>query len=712
MQNTRFSIFFVVMMLCLLPLSTAQGSDSSLLELEAYGPTHIAIECEDGACSGFSLEISGSDQVVFEDDLSWSGNASGRLTYSIEKESHATGSASIIILTSEDGFIHEHTDVNGSSGTQDGVNSIPPSDVCLDDLCENHILPTMKMSGWFESGGDSDAWLLVSDGVALVNSIVSEAPFLVEIWKERTDDSREMISRSPSVSIEGIHTHSGIAVSASSDEEAWMVLSATEQDRRSSVYAVELIASDKDGKRISPHSDQRMTTSSFSSYARGLFHFPGDFDSFTVPAGGGVEFEISSLVGHGEDESIEIYEHLLDGSISEKIDHLSGVTSHDSISLEIRIGSTIEGEWGIRVMLESESSDFSGSVGTDKSAFMGDAPNRLPSNSAESSLWPMWTVVSDQGYYSSSMLRLQGDVSDLDPIDIYLVSIESDNGTIIRSNPEMGGANIQIQELRGEDDYLIMNSTNGSQMLLPMGMHAIRVEQGSGQEGAYSFIISVNSPPEEDSGAYVDLSSQARPYYIFAGVFLLTPAFLVMLMMRKEIVSKIFGREERNTLNQEKIDSIRNKLEMGFSDSELEAALESVEGSGLISARAGFIVEKGLVNREVANLSTSTPLGDIGLWIDDSEEGAISFGMASNAVWKMTCLRLSFPHGPRSEIYEVDGEWKFHGDEILIGDLQVGECVMISIGVAPTPQIVEVEVTGRVKGEPVAIVPRKALRWE
>jgi hypothetical protein len=257
-----------------------------------------------------------------------------------------------------------------------------------------------------------------------------------------------------------------------------------------------------------------------------------------------------------------------------------------------------------------------------------------------------------------------------------------------------------------------MNSTNGSQMLLPTGMHAIRVEQGSGQEGAYSFIISVNSPPEEDLGAYVDLSSEARPYYIFAGVFLLTPAFLVILMMRKEIVSKIFGGNERNTINQEKIDSIRSKLEMGFSDSELEAALESVEGSGLISARAGFIVEKGLVNREVANLSTSTPLGDIGLWIDDGEKGIISFGMASNAVWKMACLRLSFPHGPRSEIYEVDGEWKFHGDEILIGDLRAGECVMISIRVAPAPEIVEVEVTGRVKGEPVAIVPRKALRWE
>ena len=712
MQSAPSPIYFVVAILCLVPLSAARGSDSSLLEIEAFGPTHIAIECEDGPCSGFSLEISGSDQVVFEDDLTWSGNASGRLTYSIEKESDAIGSASIITLTSEDGFIHEHTDVNGSSGTHDGVNSIPSSDICLDGLCESHVLPTKRMSGWFDSGGDSDAWLLVSNGVAMVNSILSESPFLVEIWKERTDGSREMISRGPSVSIEGLHSHSGIVVSASSDEEAWMVLSATEQDRRNSVYAVDLVTSDKDGEGTSRHADQRMTTSSFSSYGRGLFHYPGDFDSFTVPAAGGVEFEISSLVGSGGDELIEIYEHLLDGSISEKMENLSGVTSHDAISIEIRIGSTVEGEWGIRVMLESESSDFSGSAGADKSAFMGDAPNRLPNNSEESSLWPMWTVISDQGDYTSSMLRLQGEVSKSDPIDIYLVSIESHNGTMIRSDPEMGGANIQIQELRGEADYSIMNSTNGAQMLLPTGMHAIRVEQGSGQEGAYSFIISVNSPPEEDLGDYVDLSSEARPYYIFAGVFLLTPAFLVMLMMRKEIVSKIFGDNERSTINQQKIDSIRSKLEMGFSDSELEAALESVEGSGLISARAGFIVQKGLVDREFANLSTSTPLGDIGLWIDDSEKGIISFGMASNAVWKMACLRLSFPHGPRSEICEVDGEWKFHGDEILIGDLQVGECLMIPIRVRPTPEIVEVEVTGRVKGEPVAIVPRKALRWE
>ena len=118
------------------------------------------------------------------------------------------------------------------------------------------------------------------------------------------------------------------------------------------------------------------------------------------------------------------------------------------------------------------------------------------------------------------------------------------------------------------------------------------------------------------------------------------------------------------------------------------------------------------MNREVANVSTSTPLGDIGLWIDDIEKGMISFGMASNAVWKMACLRLSFPHGPRSEISEVEGEWKFHGDEILVGDLQAGDCVMISIRVSPVPEMIEVEVTGRVKGEPVAIVPRKALRWE
>ena len=176
--------------LCLVPLSAAQGGDSSIQEIDAFGPTLIAIECEDGPCSGFSLEISGSDDIIYEDDLSWSGNATGRLAYNIIKESGATGAASVVALTSDNGFIHEDGDVNASSGSKDGLNSIPASDVCLDGLCETHTIPTKKMTGWFDSGGDSDAWLLVSNGIAFVDSVISEAPFLVEIWKERADDTR------------------------------------------------------------------------------------------------------------------------------------------------------------------------------------------------------------------------------------------------------------------------------------------------------------------------------------------------------------------------------------------------------------------------------------------------------------------------------------------------------------------------------------------
>ena len=36
----------------------------------------------------------------------------------------------------------------------------------------------------------------------------------------------------------------------------------------------------------------------------------------------------------------------------------------------------------------------------------------------------------------------------------------------------------------------------------------------------------------------------------------------------------------------------------------------------------------------------------------------------------------------------------------------------LTVSTNDTPEMIEVEVTGRVKGEPVAIVPRKALRWE
>ena len=47
----------------------------------------------------------------------------------------------------------------------------------------------------------------------------------------------------------------------------------------------------------------------------------------------------------------------------------------------------------------------------------------------------------------------------------------------------------------------------------------------------------------------------------------------------------------------------------------------------------------------------------------------------------------------------------------MLGDLREGQTIMFQLKLDTIPEIVEIEFTGRVKGESVAIVPREALAW-
>ena len=47
----------------------------------------------------------------------------------------------------------------------------------------------------------------------------------------------------------------------------------------------------------------------------------------------------------------------------------------------------------------------------------------------------------------------------------------------------------------------------------------------------------------------------------------------------------------------------------------------------------------------------------------------------------------------------------------MLGDITEGQTILSQLKLDPTPEILEIEVTGRVKGESVAIVPRDALAW-
>ena len=68
----------------------------------------------------------------------------------------------------------------------------------------------------------------------------------------------------------------------------------------------------------------------------GISHEQIDVDSILVPAGGRFSYEIQIFNHEINDFSISIHEHLLNGEVSEDLGPGNGITSSETISLEIR----------------------------------------------------------------------------------------------------------------------------------------------------------------------------------------------------------------------------------------------------------------------------------------------------------------------------------------------------------------------------------------
>lgn len=706
---------FVIVLIPLLasPITYAQNVDSDVESVLVSGPTYITLICDQGSCSGHTLEVISEINSTFEDSFSWSGNAEGVLDYRVVSAPGSSGVAHARVLTSDADYIHETVDIEDSLTTAKTNNSLPITEGCIDSLCEMSKLTTKRMSGWLNTGGDRDYWLISANSSTYIEEFQSEAPVIIEIWKIASNGSRLMVERLTSSLQNGVHKISDLTVVAGSDEEIWMVVSSVEADRRDSVYMANVFVSHNEADAPEKHnnSSSRIHQPKSNYKFTGISHEQSDVDSFLIPVGGRFTYEIQ-IFNHGNNDSfISIHEHLLNGEVSEDLGPNDGITSSGAISLEIRFHVMAPMIYSGEVKLTSNSTDFSGLLISGDRVYFGDAPDNLPTDNSRINYWPEIVVDSNESGPAVTTYRLQGDVFGMDMIDTYLISINSESGSLIRAVAESGSASVQIQELTQSGTYQIKNSSNGSQLFLPMGIHAIRIEGSPQDVGAYSFILTTSQPQPLDSGVFVDLSSKATPYYIFAGLFLLAPSALVAFFMRKEIMGRILGKTSADPINKGAIESIVNELRRRESEGNLEGALMSFHGHGLTTSRASFLIEKGLPEMDISSVSVSNPMGDIGMWLDDAKKGVLTFGIYAKVDWKLACLRLSYPDGTRSKIVELSSKSIFSDDEVMLGDLREGQTIMFQLKLDTIPEIVEIEFTGRVKGESVAIVPREALAW-
>ena len=152
-----------------------------------------------------------------------------------------------------------------------------------------------------------------------------------------------------------------------------------------------------------------------------------------VPAGGRFYYEIQIFNHEINHLSVSIHEHLLNGEVSEDLGPGNGITSSEAISLEIRFHMIAPMTYSGEVELTSNSTDFSGLSSNGDLVYFGDAPNTLPQGNAEFDYWPTIVVDSNQSSPDSSTYRLQGEVFGVDMIDTYLISVNSESGSLIRA---------------------------------------------------------------------------------------------------------------------------------------------------------------------------------------------------------------------------------------------------------------------------------------
>ena len=247
------TLAIVVISLLFAPITSAQGIDSDVESALVSGPTYITLVCDQGSCSGYTLEVISDLNSTFEDSFSWSGDVEGVLDYRIVRAPGASGFAQARILTSDVDYIHETEDLGGSMMLANLNNSLPIIDSCTDSLCEMSKLTTKRMSGWLNSGGDSDYWLISANSSTYIEEFQSEAPAIVEIWKIASNGSRIMVERLTTSLQNGIHEIRNLTVVADSDEEIWMVVSSVEVDRRDSVYMASVFVSHNEADAPAKH---------------------------------------------------------------------------------------------------------------------------------------------------------------------------------------------------------------------------------------------------------------------------------------------------------------------------------------------------------------------------------------------------------------------------------------------------------------------------
>ena len=333
---------------------------------------------------------------------------------------------------------------------------------------------------------------------------------------------------------------------------------------------------------------------------------------------------------------------------------------------------------------------------------MGDSPNYLWGSSGAGHEW--YKISDSNGTYL-------GNFGLNDSIDIIAINVSSEKWTVIGFSikPE-GNVTISIQRL-DQTTWTIVefaNESNG-EIELDGGIHAIRIERlgGYGEELEYRFTIT-NQGLVDVEGQFVNLAWKFTPFYIFAGVFLISPLILVLWWNRHNVIG---DSKKRDIINEHEKSTLM-KLKMKFQDeSNSSEDQDKIRSSlNILSEESWESVIMEFGDPEVRHLTDGL---EVCAWRFTGVSRSILVGIKNQTKeWKMAAIRFFSPLGEDIPIENVEPKMMFQGDEVYIGDLRENTTVFLRVMTLGVASKINMHISGMIGGNPVAATLRKSLSYE
>jgi len=690
--------------------SVSADDDSKVVlsdgEFSTSGPVWIGVSCLKVGCQGMELVVWADGVEERHEDphlVEWSGWVEGNVSWQLLVDS-GTESGDLgteVILSRMDEWT-EHEDLPnivpppGSQGEYPRINTTSPCQLhscAAIDLLSEGVLYV----GALENQSDKDAIMVVGDpgDVMLLNSLRGPSEIGVEIW-HRDEELKSLVD-----TIE--RAEMGHYFEYPTQGDLWIRLVHSAEDDYSP-YEFEIVRYDDDteapgaGELSNPWSHGEALP--FYGESSLLYHghlAASDSQGDSLLIASGAKMKLEPLCSFTDIVSVEIVLHQMDGSslaigsgCAEEFE-----TTEQTVSVEF--GLTTQGRtaaWSI--MLRSlEAGDGS---------LIGDAPDAVWELGGPDSRWQVLSL---------EAATIGGSLDASDTTDVFAFSVTEENGSYVRVQ-KIGDSPVTFTLMTlDQETGEVVNSTDGSMMIVPLGVHALKIDwgqdigQGEGT-GEYEFSLPYNGPYEPVENEFVDMSHEARGFYMFAGFMLLTPLLMVLWWNRAAIFSGAPLASDIEEHERRRLRRLRERLAVALSaesidEREIEYSLKQLGDSPW----RAVIQDWG-----EPLLRHMTEQVEICVWRISEGDAVLLLGIrVAEVPWELAAMRIHAPEGAKVGISSVSPSRLFQDDEIFLDTLSAGSRVFLSLALEGGPTSLGFQLSGLVGGEPLAATPNRALDW-